>query len=66
MTLKDLVSLENYVPTIYKGVKEIDALIKSEDYLLDILISILDKARSIYGNIIVHSCVYIVKPYRKF
>jgi hypothetical protein len=43
MTLKDLVSLEYYVPTIYKDVKEIDALIKSEDYLFDILISIVDK-----------------------
>lgn len=43
MSLEHLVPLENYVPTIYKGVKEIDALIKSENYLFDILVSIVDK-----------------------
>lgn len=43
MSLEHLVSIENYVPSIYKNVKEIDALIKSEDYLFDILISIVDK-----------------------
>ena len=43
MSLEHLVPLENYVPTIYKGVKEIDALIKSENYLFDILVSIVYK-----------------------
>lgn len=43
MSLEHLVSLKNYVPTIYTGVKEIDALIKSEDYLFDILVSIVNK-----------------------
>lgn len=53
MTLKDLVSLEYYVPTIYTGVKEIDALIKSEDYLFDILISLADKE---YARMFIQTC----------
>lgn len=53
MTLDRLVSLENYVPTIYKGVKEIDALIKSEDYLFDILISILNQE---YARMFIQTC----------
>lgn len=43
MGIRDLVSLKQYVPDIYQDVKEIDALIKSEDYLFDILVSIVDK-----------------------
>lgn len=43
MSLEHLVSLDNYVPSIYKDVREIQELIKSEDYLFDILISIVDK-----------------------
>lgn len=43
MSLEHLVSLDNYVPTIYKDVKEMDALIKSEDYLFDILVSIVNQ-----------------------
>jgi hypothetical protein len=53
MSLEHLVSLENYVPTIYKGVKEIDALIKSEDYLFDILISIVNKE---YARMFIQTC----------
>lgn len=53
MSLQHLVSLENYVPTIYKDVKEIDALIKSEDYLFDILISIVDKE---YARMFIQTC----------
>jgi len=53
MSLEHLVSLENYVPTIYKGVKEIEALIKSEDYLFDILKSIVDKE---YARMFIQTC----------
>lgn len=53
MSLQHLVSLENYVPTIYKDVKEIDALIKSEDYLFDILISIVNKE---YARMFIQTC----------
>lgn len=53
MTLEHLVPLEYYVPTIYKGVKEIDELIKSEDYLFDIIRSILDKE---YARMFVQTC----------
>lgn len=53
MSLEHLVPLENYVPTIYKGVKEIEALIKSEDCLFDILISIVDKE---YARMFIQTC----------
>lgn len=53
MSLQHLVSLENYVPTIYKDVKEIDALIKSEDYLFDILVSIVNKE---YARMFIQTC----------
>lgn len=53
MSLEHLVPLENYVPTIYKGVKEIDALIKSENYLFDILVSIVDKE---YARMFIQTC----------
>lgn len=43
MSLEHLVSVQDYLPTVLKGVKEIDALVKSEDYLFDILVSIVDK-----------------------
>lgn len=61
MSLKHLVSLENYVPTIYKDVKEIDALIKSEDYLFDILISIVNQE---YARMFIQTCD--VKGVEKF
>lgn len=53
MSLEHLVSIENYVPSIYKDVKEIDALIKSEDYLFDILVSIVDKE---YARMFIQTC----------
>lgn len=53
MSLGHLVSIENYVPSIYKDVKEIDALIKSEDFLFDILISIVDKE---YARMFIQTC----------
>lgn len=53
MSLEHLVPLEYYVPTIYKGVKEIDALIKSENYLFDILVSIVDKE---YARMFIQTC----------
>lgn len=43
MSLKHLVPLKDYVPTIYTGVKEIDALIKSEESIFDVLISLIDQ-----------------------
>lgn len=43
MSLNNLVPLKDYVPTIYTGVKEIDALIKSEESIFDVLISVIDK-----------------------
>jgi len=53
MSLEHLVPLENSVPTIYKGVKEIEALIKSENYLFDILVSIVDKE---YARMFIQTC----------
>ena len=53
MTLEHLDPLEYYVPTIYKDVLEIDKLIKSEDYLFDILVSILDEE---YRRMFVQTC----------
>lgn len=53
MSLEHLVPLENYVPTIYRGVKEIEALIKSENYLFDILVSIVDKE---YARMFIQTC----------
>ena len=43
MTLKDLVPIQEYVPTIYKDVKEMDAFCESLDFLWDVLISSADE-----------------------
>lgn len=43
MALEHLVSTKEYVPAIYKDVKEMDALCISEDYLFDMLVGVLAK-----------------------
>lgn len=53
MTLEHLVPLQYYVPTIYKDVLEIDELVKGEDYLFDILKSILDQE---YARMFIQTC----------
>jgi len=42
MSLDHLIPLENYVPTILRDVREIQELVKSEDYLFDILVSVVN------------------------
>lgn len=43
MGLEHLVPTSEYVPDVYKGVKEMDELVKAEDHNWDILISLVDK-----------------------
>ena len=43
MSLEHLVPTSEYVPDVYKGVKEMDELVKAEDHNWDILISLVDK-----------------------
>jgi len=43
MGLEHLVSTSEYVPDVYKDVKEMDELVKAQDHNWDILISLVDK-----------------------
>lgn len=43
MGLEHLVPTSEYVPDVYKGVKEMDELVKAQDHNWDILISLVDK-----------------------
>lgn len=53
MSLEHLVSLEEYVPSIYKGVKEMDVLTDVQEEWFSILISIMDKE---YARMYIQTC----------
>ena len=43
MSLEHIVSTSEYVPAVYDGVKEMEELVKCEDFVWDVLISLVDK-----------------------